>query len=176
MELPESLKGAASLKTSDELVYGKPYDSKVVQRLVGYFKTQKSVVIITILATLLFTFSSLASPYIIAIAENRYITSADLRGLNLVVLALIGMGILNWISYALQIRAEARLGQSILLKLRCQLFDHLQKLSLRFFSHNEVGRIMSRVQNDVNELNEFLEAGAFWVIGEVVSGSGIRIV
>jgi ATP-binding cassette, subfamily B, bacterial len=176
MELPESLKGAASLKTSDELVYGKPYDSKVVQRLVGYFKTQKSVVIITILATLLFTFSSLASPYIIAIAENRYITSADLGGLNLVVLALIGMGILNWISYAMQIRAEARLGQSILLKLRCQLFDHLQKLSLRFFSHNEVGRIMSRVQNDVNELNEFLEAGAFWVIGEVVTMMGIMLV
>ncbi len=73
------------------------------------------------------------------------------------------------VSYYAQIRAEARLGQSILLNLRSQLFDHLQRLSVRFFDRNEVGRIMSRVQNDVGELGDFLDSGAFWVVGEIVS-------
>ena len=94
----------------------------------------------------------------------------------MIVLVFLGMGLLNWVSYYAQIRAEAVLGQSILLNLRSQLFDHLQRLSVRFFSHNEVGRIMSRVQNDVGELGDFLDSGAFWVIGEVVSMVGIIVV
>jgi ATP-binding cassette subfamily B protein len=168
--------GPGSLTVSDEIVYGKPYDARIVSRLIVYFRAQKLVVLITILATLLFTLTSLASPYLIGVAENRYILNGNVNGLNTIVLIFIGVGILNWISYAAQIRTEARLGQSILLKLRMQLFNHIQSLSLRFFSQNEVGRIMSRVQNDVNELNEFLESGAFWVIGEVVTMLGIIII
>jgi ATP-binding cassette, subfamily B, bacterial len=164
------------LTTSDEIVYGKPYDARIITRLLGYFRSQKWAAIITILATLLFTATSLASPYLIGLAENRYILNGDLPGLDRLVLVFIGIGILNWVAYAVQIRAEAKLGQSIVLKLRMQMFAHVQKLSLRFFSQNEVGRIMSRVQNDVNELNEFLESGAFWVIGEVVTMIGIVVI
>ena len=164
------------LTTSDEVVYGKPYDARIVSRLLIYFSAQKRMVIITILATLLFTLTTLAGPYLISVAENRYILNGNADGLNSLALLFIGVGILNWISYVAQIRTEAKLGQRILLKLRLQLFDHIQKLSLRFFSQNEVGRIMSRVQNDVNELNEFLESGAFWVIGEIVTMLGIIII
>ncbi|HSW57420.1 MAG TPA: ABC transporter ATP-binding protein [Dehalococcoidales bacterium] len=164
------------LAISDEIVYGKPYDVRIISRLLGYFKSHKYLVVVTALATLLFTLSSLAGPYLIGLAENRYILNKDASGLNYIVMIFIGVGLLNWLAYRSQIRTEARLGQSILLKLRMQLFDHLQKLSLRFFNQNEVGRIMSRVQNDVNELNEFLESGAFWVIGEVFTMLGIMII
>ncbi len=167
---------SGSLSGSDEMVYGKPYDSRVVSRMARYFKTHKVAVILTIAATLLFTFSSVANPYIVGLAENNYIVTGNLSGLNMIVLVFIGMGLLNWVSYYTQIVAEARLGQSILLNLRTQLFDHLQRLSVRFFSHNEVGRIMSRVQNDVGELGEFLDSGAFWVIGEVVSLVAIIVI
>jgi ATP-binding cassette, subfamily B, bacterial len=165
-----------SLTGSDDILYGKPYDSRVVSRLIGYFKSQNPAVILTIAATLLFTFSSVANPYIVGLAEDNYIVTGNQGGLNIIVLILIGMGLLNWISYYTQIRAEALLGQRILLNLRNQLFDHLQRLSVRFFSHNEVGRIMSRVQNDVGELGEFLDSGAFWVIGEAVSMVAIIVV
>jgi len=167
---------AGSLSETDETVYGKPYDSQVASRIFVYFKAQKKAVILTIIATLLFTFSAVASPYIVGQAENHYIVTGNLSGLTLIVLVFIGMGLLNWVSYAGQIRAEALLGQSILLKLRRQLFAHVQKLSVRFFSHNEVGRIMSRLQNDIGNLGEFLDSGAFWVIGEVVSMAAIIVV
>jgi ATP-binding cassette subfamily B protein len=132
--------------------------------------------ILTIAATLLFTFSSVANPYLIGLAENRYIVAGDFNGLNNIVLIFIGMAVLNLISYYTQIRAEALLGQNILLKLRTQLFSHLQRLPLRFFNRNEVGRIMSRVQNDVGELGDFLDSGAFWVIGEVITMISIMVV
>jgi ATP-binding cassette, subfamily B, bacterial len=167
---------SGSLTGSDEIVYGRPYDSRVVARITGYFKAHPKAVILTVAATLLFTFSSVANPYIVGIAENNYILTGNYNGLNFIVLIFIGMGLLNWVSYYAQIRAEALLGQSILLNLRNQLFEHLQRLSIRFFSHNEVGRIMSRVQNDVGELGEFLDSGAFWVIGEIVSMAAIVVV
>ena len=67
------------------------------------------------------------------------------------------------------------MGQKVLLMLRIQLFRHLQKLSLNFYDRNEVGRIMSRVQNDVNQLQEFLTmivvsfADALSLIGIIVA-------
>jgi ABC-type multidrug transport system fused ATPase/permease subunit len=160
---------SGSLSGSDEIVYGRTYDSRVVGRLSGYFKAHPAAIILTIAATLLFAFTSVANPYIIGLAENDYILTGNIQGLNIIVLVLIGIGLLNWVSYYTQIRAEAMLGQSILLTMRNQLFSHLQHLSIRFFNHNEVGRIMSRVQNDVGELGEFLDSGAFWVIGEIFS-------
>ncbi len=121
------------------------------------------------MATLLFTATIIASPYLIGLAENKYIIVGDLNGLTMIVLLFLGNAALNCGAYYTQIQAEARLGQGVLLKLRTQLFDHLQRLSVKFFDSNEVGRIMSRVQSDVSELGEFLDSGAFWVAGEVIS-------
>ncbi len=160
---------SSSLGSSDDVVFGKPYDSRVVSRLARYFVPYKVVLPLTIASTLLYTFTIVVNPYLIGIAEDNYIVASNLSGLNMIVLLFIGNALLNWASYYIQIRAEASLGQSILLNLRSQLFDHLQRLSVRFFDSNKVGRIMSRVQNDVEELGEFLDSGAFWVAGEVVS-------
>jgi ABC-type multidrug transport system fused ATPase/permease subunit len=151
------------------LIFGKPYDSRVISRIAGYFAPYKVALSLTIVSTLLYTLTLLANPYLVSIAEDRYIISGNLRGLDLIVLLFIGSALLNGLSYYGQIKAEARLGQAILLKLRKQLFDHLQHLSVRFFDHNEAGRIMSRMHNDVGELGDFLDSGAFWVAGEVVS-------
>ena len=166
----------SSLSSSDDVVYGKPYDSRVVARIARYFTPYKVALPLTIVATLLYTFSNVVNPYLVGVAEDRYILSGNLGGLNMIVLFFVGNAVLNWVSYYAQIRAEARLGQSILLNLRSQLFDHIQRLPVRFFDHNEAGRIMSRVQNDVGELGDFLDSGAFWVTGEIVSLIAIVIV
>ncbi len=164
---------SGALPDSDEVIFGKPYDSRVISRIAGYFAPYKVALSLTIVSTLLYTLTILANPYLVSIAEDRYIISGNLRGLDLIVLLFIGNALLNGLSYYGQIKAEARLGQAILLKLRKQLFDHLQRLSVRFFDHNEAGRIMSRVHNDVGELGDFLDSGAFWVAGEVVSLTAI---
>lgn len=167
--LSASLGQKSALSDSDEIVFGKPYDSRLVSRIAGYFAPYKVALPLTIAATLLYNFTIVANPYLVSIAENKYIITGNLSGLNLIILFFLGNALLNWVSYYTQIRAEARLGQSILLKLRSQLFNHLQRLSARFFDHNEAGRIMSRVHSDVGELGEYLDSGAFWVAGEVIS-------
>jgi ATP-binding cassette, subfamily B, bacterial len=165
----EALRLGSALNDTDDIVYGKPYDSKVFARMVKYFAPYKVALPLTIAATLLFTLSNVLSPYLVGQAEDKYIVAGNLGGLNMIVLLFLGNALLNWVSYYTQIRAEARLGQSILLTLRTQLFEHLQQLSLKFFDVNKLGRIMSRVVNDVEELGDFLDSGAFWVTGEVVT-------
>lgn len=160
---------SGALPDSDDVVFGKPYDSRVVSRIARYFVPYRAALSLTIVSTLLYTLTILVNPYLVSIAEDRYILLGDLRGLDLIVLLFIGNALINGLSYYGQIKAEARLGQAILLKLRSQLFDHLQRLSVRFFDRNEAGRIISRVHNDVGELGDFLDSGAFWVAGEVVS-------
>jgi len=166
---------SSSLDESDDIVFGKPYDSRVVSRLVKYFAPYKVAVPLTIVATLLYTFSIVANPYLVSLAIDDYIIIGNLAGLNLIVLLFLGNALINLVSYYAQIRAEARVGQGILLSLRSQVFDHLQRLSVSFFDRNEVGRIMSRVQNDVGQLGDFLDSGAFWVTGEVLSLIAIAV-
>jgi ATP-binding cassette subfamily B protein len=167
----------SSLSDSDDIVFGKPYDSRVVGRMARFFAPYRTAIILTILATLFYNATIVASPYLVGeLAINRYILAGDLAGLDLAVLLFLGNAVVNWAAYWGQIRAEAYIGQGILLRLRRQVFGLLQRLSISFFDHNEAGRIMSRAQDDVGELGDFLDSGAFWVVGEVLSLAAIIVV
>jgi ATP-binding cassette subfamily B protein len=166
----------SSLSDSDDIVYGKPYDSRIVARMAKYFAPHKVAVILTILTTLFYTGTIVASPYLVGLAINNYIVAGDIAGLNFAIMLFIGNALLNLVAYWGQIRAEAVIGQGILLRLRRQIFSHLQRLSISFFDHNEAGRIMSRAQDDIGEMGDFLDSGAFWVVGEIVSLIAIVVV
>jgi ATP-binding cassette, subfamily B, bacterial len=165
----------SSLKKSDDIVFGRIYDSRVISRMVRYFAPFKVALPLTIAATLLYTFTIVANPWLIGKTISNYIVTANLAGLNIFVLLFIGNSVLHLAAYYTQIRAEAAVGQGIMLTLRQQIFGHIQRLSVSFFDKNAVGRIMSRVQNDVGEMGDFLDSGAFWVTGEVVSLVAIAV-
>jgi ATP-binding cassette, subfamily B, bacterial len=172
---PHPLQLTSSLTKSDEVVFGKAYDSHIISRMLRYFASFKVALPLTIAATFLYTFTIVASPWLIGRTISNYIVAVNLTGLNIMVLLFIGNAALNLVAYYTQIRAEAALGQGILLTLRRQIFSHVQNLSVSFFDRNAVGRIMSRIQNDVGEMGDFLDSGAFWVIGEVVSLVAIAV-
>ena len=166
----------SSLSDSDDVVFGKPYDSRIVARMAKYFAPHKVAAILTVVATLFYTGTIVASPYLVGLAINKYIVAGNIAGLNFAILLFLGNAALNLAAYWGQIRAEAVIGQGILLRLRRQVFSHLQRLSISFFDHNEAGRIMSRAQDDVGELGDFLDSGAFWVVGEIVSLFAIVVI
>jgi ABC-type multidrug transport system fused ATPase/permease subunit len=172
----ERIPAESRLSDTDDIVYGKPYDSRIVGRMAGYFGEHRTAVILTLMSTIFFTATVVGSPYLVGLAINKYITVGDLAGLNLAILFFLGNAVLNLVSYFGQIRAEAAIGLGVLLRLRRQVFNHLQRLSISFFDHNEAGRVMSRAQDDVGEIGDFLDSGAFWVVGEVVSLATIIIV
>ena len=85
-------------------------------------------------------------------------------------------GLIAWGSQYIQQYTMANIGHGILLTLRNQMFDHLQKLSLSFYDRNEVGRIMSRVQNDVGSLQELLSNGVLLVFADLITLVGIVVI
>ena len=85
-------------------------------------------------------------------------------------------GLIAWGSQYLQQYTMANIGYGIILNLRRQMFDHLQKLALSFYDRNEVGRIMSRIQNDVGSLENLLSNGLLLVFADLITIVGIVII
>ena len=118
----------------------------------------------------------LAQPYLTKIAIDSYIATGDLAGLNQIALVflfvLLGAFVLEYIrTYTLQMT-----GQKIMFDLRMQVYGHLQRLDVRFFDRNPVGRLMTRVTTDVDVLNELFASGVVAIFGDVFMLIGIMAV
>ncbi len=146
---------------------GKAYDHRVVIRLLKYARPYKWRVLIALLGTIIFSIASFAQPAFIGYAI-KHATSGDLPGATSDVLWLAGLALVSWASYYGYMSTTAWMGHRVLYQLRLEMFIHLQKLSLAFYDRNEVGRVMSRVQNDVTALQELMTSGFFTIIADVL--------
>ena len=79
---------------------------------------------------------------------------------------------MQFVTNYLHRRLDAFVGQEILYRLRTDLFDHVQRLSMSFFDRNEVGRVMSRVQNDTRDLEGFVSVIVL-TVADILSLAGI---
>ena len=140
----------------DEDDLGTIYNHTVVLRLMGYVWAYWRRLILIIAAMLVYTSTVVALPWIVKWTIDSYIQTKDLSGIYLVVLVFMGVAVLQFASQYTQMRVMGFVGQRVLYTLRVELFGHLQRLSMKFFDRNEVGRVMSRVQNDVQQLQEFI--------------------
>lgn len=150
---------------------GKIYDHRIVMRLFSYFRPYTTIVIIAFVATMAYTATVVALPLIVAVVIDDYIPD-DLAGLNWIVGVFVAVAAVQFLASYLNMRLMALAGQNVLRTLRIELFNHIQRLSMSFFDENEVGRIMSRVQNDVRQLQEVLPIFVN-SLGQVMSLIGI---
>ncbi|MEE9286049.1 MAG: ABC transporter ATP-binding protein [Dehalococcoidia bacterium] len=142
----------------DEELLGKPYDHRVITRLLGYVGPYKGRAIATAIAVLVYTGSVVAIPWLVRLGIDS-ITAGNRGRLDVIAVVFISIAFIGWISHYLHMILMAQVSQGILYTLRTQMFRHLHRLSMKFYDRNEVGRVMSRVQNDVMNLQEFLQTG-----------------
>jgi ABC-type multidrug transport system fused ATPase/permease subunit len=159
----------------DDVTYGKAYDHTVVTRLVKYLKDYKGRFAIAMISMIVYTLTLLAMPQLVGMAIDDLTATRDLGRLTIWLGFFIGNGLLNWGGQWLQILFMAYIGQGVLLTLRTQMFNHLQKLSLSFYDRHEVGRLMSRVQNDITALQEVVSSGVLDITADLLSLAGIII-
>ena len=155
---------------SDESL-GKAYDHKVVMRLLSYARPYRNRLMFAVLGTIVYSVTSFTMPTVIGYATD-HAANGEMSALTMAGLGLVGLALVSWVSYYLLMSSTAWMGHSVLLTLRNQMFAHLQKLSLSFYDRNEVGRVMSRVQNDVTSLQELLTQGFFAVLANFI-GLGV---
>jgi len=164
MQRPSGLRRSVDGWDDEEL--GRVYDHSVMRRLFPYLWPYKRQATLAIAGMLVFAAASSTQPFLIGLAIDRYIPSGDLAGVGYIGVALIGLSLLSWFGQYVQQVTTAFMGHNILLTLRTQMFAHIQKLSLSFLDRNEVGRVMSRVQNDVTVLQELLTTGLLTILAD----------
>ena len=150
------------------------YDLGIGLRLLGYIRPYELLAFTSFLFMIIYSATIVASPWLIGMAVGSVVSVTSESGdelaiaaILLAVNALVGFG-----SNYVHLITLSRVGQNLLLRLRTATFNHLQGLSISFFDRTEVGSTMSRVQNDVLQLQEFL--GIFLLaLSDVVVLGGI---
>jgi ATP-binding cassette subfamily B protein len=160
----------------EEEVFGKAYDPKIVRRIWAFVQPYRRQIYLSVGAVLVFTLSQLAIPLIIRYAIDHGMIGGVDTGVLALTTALFGIVIL--VNYAANYAQEKIVGgvaEKVLFDMRRAMFAHLQRVSLSFMDRTEVGRLMSRLQGDVNSMQEFLETSVMSV-GDIVLLFGIVIV
>jgi len=142
---------------TDETIVGAAYDHKVVVRLMTYIWPYKRDAIISVIAVLLYTLGNVAIPWLVLRAITWAIDPGDVSHLHIIGLLFVGVTILHFGANYVQFVYIPKVGQGILYSLRTGMFNHLQELSPSFFHRTPTGRIMSRSQSDVLQLQETFE-------------------
>jgi ABC-type multidrug transport system fused ATPase/permease subunit len=159
-----------------EIKGGDVYNPRVVRRMLAYLAPHKWRMFVAFLLTLVQSGLTLLTPYLIKVAIDQYITPGDLVGLGRIsVLIALAFALLFVVS-SIQNYSLAWVGQRVLATLRGDLFRHLQRLPLAYHDQRIVGVTVSRVINDVAEINELLSQGVITLLGDIVVLVGIIII
>ena len=164
-----------TLHETDE-VLGKAYDARLMRRLLTYLRPHRRAVVVSLAAIVGYSGLQLAQPYLTKVAIDDHIITGNLDGLDGIALAflvvLVGSFALEYVqTYTMQM-----MGQRIMFDLRMQIYRHLQRLDLRFYDRNPVGRLMTRVTTDVDALNDLFASGVISVFRDVFTLVGIMLV
>jgi len=157
----------------EEDVLGKAYDARLMRRLITYLRPYKLQVALATAAIIGHSILELTPPYLVKLVIDRYIPARDTNGLSIVAMlylaTLAGSFVLDYAqTWVLQFT-----GQRIMFDIRMQIYEHLQRLDVRFYDRNPVGRLMTRVTTDVDVLNDLFTSGVVSVFGDLFTLVGI---
>lgn len=153
----------------------KSVDYKLIKRLLIFLKPYRKYVFLSIFFTILVSALGPLRPFLNKIAIDDYISKGDDIGLLGMIVIIFGLLVITGALRVALTYIMQWVGQSVLNDIRTQLFAHIQKLSLSYYDKNPVGRLVTRVTNDVEVLNQLFSSGLvmmladimliFWIVG-----------
>ena len=120
--------------------------------------------------------SQLAQPYLLKVAIDRYIATGQLAPLDRLAALYFVILVVAFAADYLQTWTMQLTGQKLMFDLRMGLYAHLQRLDLKYYDRNPIGRLMTRVTSDVDVLNDLFTSGVVTVFGDVFTLVGIMVV
>jgi ATP-binding cassette subfamily B protein/subfamily B ATP-binding cassette protein MsbA len=145
-----------SYVTQSEELYDKSVDPQTARRLIAFTRPYMRRLILSAILMLIASAASVAGPYFVKIAIDSGINANNVAVLRYTILAYLVVAVIQWIGTYYRVNIMAWVGQSVIYDLRKKLFAHLQDLSLGFYSHYSVGRVITRAINDVETLRDFM--------------------
>ena len=161
--------------SEEEEDLGKVYDRELMKRLIAYLKPYWREVVIVALMMVGYTASETLLPYLTKLGIDNHIEPRTLQGLETITLYYVLVLGARFIFTYFEEYGMQMVGQKAMYDIRMSLFSHLQRLDVRFFDNNPVGRLMTRVMGDVEVLKELFSSGVITVFGNLLSICGYMI-
>ncbi|MFW6014896.1 MAG: ABC transporter ATP-binding protein [Halanaerobiales bacterium] len=144
-------------------------DPHNIKRLLKYLKPYNIQVILGLLLMAVSTLANLFGPFLIKIAIDSYIAVDDYQGLLMISLAYAALLAINGVCIKYRVIIMSKTGHKVIRSIRKKLFEHIQKLSFGYFDSRPAGKIIVRVMNNVNSLQNLLENGLINIITDFFS-------
>ena len=157
----------------EEEVLGKAYDASLMRRLLVYLKPYRLHVALGIGLSILVSSLEAVRPLFVKIAVDENIAQRDPHGLLRTTLLFFGVMLFRGAVQYLNAYLTQWIGQKTIFDLRMQVYEHLQRRGLAFFDRNPIGRLITRVTNDVEVLNEMFSSGVVMVFSDIFTIIGI---
>lgn len=161
--------------TQSEDIYDKGYDPKVARGLLQFLKPYYRQMLISLILMIIVTAASVSGPYFVKLAIDEGIRANNLIALRNVALAYFIVSVVQLATNIARVRIMSRVGQHVLFDVRTAMFHHLQKLSLSFYNRYSVGRVITRVINDVGTLREFITWAVLAIVRNLLAIIGTLV-
>ena len=145
-----------SFITQSEEQLDKGYDPNVARGLLRFLKPYTGRMFFALILMIIVTAAAVSWPYFVKLAIDEGITKNDPIALKNIALSFLAVSVVQLVTNFFRVRIMSRVGQHVLYDVRMAMFHHLQKLSLSFYNRYSVGRVITRVINDVGTLREFI--------------------
>ncbi len=159
----------------DDEVIGKAYDARLVRRLATYMRPYRGRIVLALALLLATTGLNLLGPFLVRLAIDRDIVHRETDDLWWITSLFMATLVLIFVFRYAQSLIMVDVSQKVMNDIRLRLFRHLQRMSIAFFDANPVGRLVTRLTNDIAALNELLTAGAITIIADLALIAGVAV-
>ncbi len=157
-------------------VRGEPRRLGKLRHLLALLRPYRGRVVLMLIALLIATAAALVPPYLAGLAIDEGIEDGDVNALTMILIAFLAAALLNWGATYVQTYLINWVGQRALQDLRIQLFEHLQQLSIGFYSRNKAGVLISRITNDVQALDQLVTEGIATLFSATLTLIGTAVI
>ena len=149
---------------------------KVVLRLFGYLRDYKKDVVIVLIAMAVTVGISLLNPLLIEEAIDHYVADKDMNGLLKLVAFAVTVNLVYVVMVKVRIYVMSLISNNIILKVRNEVYEHIQTLSFSFFDSRPNGKILARIMGDVNSLKDVLAKAVTNIIPNTITIIGVIVI
>ena len=143
--------------------------SATLKRIWDYLAKEKVKLLIVVCMVIISAVLSLLGPYMVGMAIDDYIAQKQLTGLGLLLIILVVVYLLNSLAIFLQNFLMIDVAQNTVYTLRKDLFHHFHRLPISFFDKHQHGELMSRITNDIDNINSTLNQSVVQILSSVLT-------
>jgi len=164
------------MKRPEKRYTGEPDRLRKIRWVLGLLKPYRKRIVVMVFAVIAASLTSLAPPYLAGRAIDSGIETGDERALTLIVIAFVVLTTAYAVTSYLQTYLVGWIGVRVLQDLREEVFKHIQKMSIGFFTRNRPGALISRMTNDIEALNQLISDGIVTLFSNMLTLVGVVVI